>query len=484
MALTKAVTKYGTVVGVPVEGCTAFKGVPFAQPPVGELRFKAPVEPAPWEGEKLCDTFAPACIQLQRMAHGPAPKMAVSEDCLYMNIWTPAESAGKKLPVMFWVYGGGFQGGNAADPGFYGNYMAAMKDVVVVTFNYRCGPLGYFSLPQWGESSGNFGILDQAAAIKWVYENIEAFGGDPERILVFGQSAGGVSVRMLLCSPITRHMVRRAVVQSGGGLNEADPVRPADEYKKLCQETLDELGWTEADIMSCDPVELTEKLNEAGGKVLARYESGRIVGVFQPYIDGYTLPDVPGIMIANGDYNMDADVICGVVSGDDWMFSRKVQQSLPEEITSWRPFSLIPGFAWGRHQLKTGRKPIRTYYFEKERIGERKGPMYRPGIVPHSSDIAYVFGTYRDQERGHDALDEQFSQIMMSYWTNFAKTGDPNGEGLPQWPLFTQDCQKAIHFDNEGVRMDDLLTEDVYVRLMDYTEEHPGMLMNLDGFEK
>ncbi len=481
MSITKALTKYGALVGVEEKGCTVFKGVPFAKPPVGELRFKAPVETDPWEGELLCDSYSPAPIQLSRMAHSPAQKMNVSEDCLYLNVWTPAESTDEKLPVMFWIYGGGFQGGNAASPEFWGHYMA-QRGVVAVTVNYRLGPLGYFALPSWGERSGNFGVMDQGFALKWVYENIAAFGGDPERILVYGQSAGGVSVRMMLCSPVTRHMVRRAVVHSGGGLNEADPVRPADEYKRLCQGSLDALGWTEDDLMACDPVELTEKLNDAGKKFLETYETGRIVGVFQPYIDGYMLPDVPGVMIANGDYNLDADVICGTVSGDDWMFSRKVQQSLPEGFTSIRPFSLIPGFAWGRHNIKTGRKPIRTFYFEKERVGERKGPMYRPGTVPHSSDIPYFFGTYRDQERGHDDLDEVISDAMMRYWTNFARTGDPNEEGLPEWPLFTADCPKAMHFDNEGMRTDDMLVDDLHVRLMDYTEEHPGMLMDISDF--
>ena len=483
MAITKAITKYGVVTGTAERNCTSFRGIPFAKAPVGELRFHAPQEPTAWVGERICDTFSPACIQPARGPGGGDGKR-IEEDCLYLNIWTPANSAQEKLPVMFWIFGGGFTGGDGASREFNGKYLAD-HGVVVVTFNYRCGPMGFFSLPGW-EGSGNFGLLDQAAALKWVYENIASFGGDPERILVYGQSAGGVSTRMAICSPLTRHMVRRAVVESGGGLNEADPVRPEKEFQQLCSDTLQELGWSEEDLFTRNAREVSEKLMQAGQAVLSRRESGRIVGVFQPYVDHVCLPDVPGVMIANGDYNTDADIIVGTVSGDDWMFSRKVQNVIPASLGGTRPFSLIPGFAWGRHQLKNGGPAIRTFYFEKEREEYKSGRMYRPGTVPHSSEIAYVFGTLVDKFNSLDPVDEMLSDAMMRYWTNFAKTGDPNlpdGDGLPRWPKFTEDCQMAMHMDNDGLRMENLLNDPAYVRLMNYTEEHPGMLMNLDDFE-
>ena len=481
MALLTAQTKYGAVRGVEEKGCTVFRGIPFAKPPVGELRFMPPVEPEAWDGIKVCDTFAPACIQGMRPG---GPKKNISEDCLYLNVWTPAEAAGEKLPVMFWIYGGGFQSGDGASPDMNGANLTK-HGVIVVTINYRCGPLGFFSLPEWGDRSGNFGLLDQAMALRWVYENISAFGGDPERILVFGQSAGGVSTRCMLVSPLTRHMVRRAIPESGGGLNEADPVHTKEEFQSLCSDTLSELGWTEKDIMERDPVEVLNALNESGRKVLERTESGRIVGVFQPYIDGYVLPDVPGVMILNGDYNTDAEVICVTVSGDDWMFSRKVQDVIPESLGGTRPFGLIPGFAWARRQVKTGGRPIRVLYFNRLREEYKESRMYRPGFAPHGSEIAYVFGNLDTRYRENSEFDLEVSDKLSRYWTNFAKTGDPNspdGEGLEQFPLFTAESPKAMLVDDSGFAMADLLTDDSIVRLMDYTEEHPGMLMSLEDF--
>lgn len=230
MAILKVLTKYGTVVGVPGKNArnTVFRGVPYAQPPVGALRFAPPKEPIPWDGELFCTEYSASSIQREPVS----PSIhTISEDSLYLNIWTPAESPEEKLPVMFWIHGGGFIAGSGTSPNFSGEALNA-HGVILVTINYRLGALGYLALPELLErdgTTGNYGLLDQIAALKWVHENITAFGGDPDNITVFGFSAGGMSTRMLMCSPLSRGMISKIIVESGGGITDSDYYRPLSE---------------------------------------------------------------------------------------------------------------------------------------------------------------------------------------------------------------------------------------------------------------
>lgn len=482
MALLTAKTKYGVVKGVVSEknaGHSIFKGIPFAKPPVGELRFAAPREPDCWEGELLCDQFPAACIQHLR----PDQNFTISEDSLYLNVFTPAQSAGEKLPVLFWIYGGGFIGGYCAEAEFDGEAIN-QQGAILVTVNYRLSALGFFSIPELTEKNGfagNVGLLDQIAALKWVHENIESFGGDPERVMIFGQSAGGMSVRMLLTSPLTEGLFSRAVPESGGGLNEGDRVRTREDFEGLCKKSMEYLGWTFEDIMTRDALEVNEKLNEAVRKIAPTHE----VGYFQPFVDGYTLTEVPGIKIARGEFK-DMPIMVATVAGDSWMFSRNVRSQLEGNNDYFRAFSYSPSQAWAQHQLENGRRPLYTFWLDKKQPEKDRG--YRHGQppygswAPHGSEIGYVFGTLVERGLPFDEKDVEISNILTQYWVNFAATGDPNAEGLPEWSLYTKEAPLTMHVGDDGCRMENIVLTENEQKVLDYTKTHPGMLCSLEGF--
>ena len=515
MAILTAKTKYGDVRGVPAAknaAHTVFRGIPYAKPPIGELRFSQPAEPESWSGVRLCDSFGPDCVQTDRGSGVQAAN--TSEDCLYLNVYTPANSADEKLPVLFWIYGGGFSGGRSSNPEFDGEAMNS-KGAILVTINYRCGALGFFALPELDERYGrstNLGLLDQIQALKWVHENISAFGGDPEKVMVFGQSAGGMSTRMLLTSPLTEGIMTRAIIESGGGLNEADPVRPAEEFKAICQSCMDKLGWTFEELMTKDAGEVCNSLNAVARDVV----EGPVVGVFQPFVDGVSLIDVPGKLVKAGKYH-DIPVACGTVAGDSKMFSVGVRSKMSEDMMDFaRGFALSPGQTWARYQIKTGRRPIYTFYMDREQPkgnfggpGGPGGPGGAPGgqggpggpggnrpnpfmggpnfgmQTPHSSEIAYVFGTlsYKEESRGmkFDEFDHQMSDAMTSYWVNFANSGDPNGEGLPNWPAYTADTPLTMHFADGYFKAEDVVQSEAELKVFEHTENNPGLLKTSEG---
>lgn len=469
--MEKVKVKQGWVKGKPgkLSGTTAYLGIPFAKAPVGELRYGAPQPTESWEGIRDCSEFQPSCIQLLRGEPFP-----VSEDCLYLNVYTPAQSSDERLPVMFWIYGGGFNGGRADTPILDGDEINR-RDVVLVTINYRCGVMGFCALPKW-DNAVNAGILDQIAALQWVKDNIAAFGGDPDRVTIFGQSAGGVSVRMLLTSPLSQGLFHRAIIQSGGGLNEADPIRPRNEFMDLCQRALDHLGWTEADLMKRDAMEITEAMNTAARACSETFE----VGFFQPFLDGYSITDVPGMLIAKGQYQ-DVPIICGTVAGDSWMFSRKVRNQLTD-VAHFRGLSYAASQAWAQLNMQAGRTPIYTYYMDRKQPMVpnphfRNGPPPYGVETPHTSDVAYVFGHREIAPLPFEQLDIELSRQMCSYWCNFAKYGDPNGEGLGYWP-----GDAAMHFGDHGCKAENIILTSQEQRILDYTIAHPGLLTNLEGF--
>lgn len=478
-------TNFGMAEGIAGKdpGVTVFRGIPYAKLPVGELRFRPPAQPEPWEGTRLFDAFSASCIQAGRPgAERPGEgKMNTSEDCLTLNIWTPARAAEERLPVLFWIYGGAFRGGSGADPEFDGEALAA-KGAVVVTFNYRCTALGFFSTKEMEErmrAGGNLGLLDQIAALRWVQNHIAAFGGDRERVTVFGQSAGGISVRMLLTSPLAKGLFSRAIVQSGGGLNEADPVRPKEEFQSLCRQCLEMLGWTEDDLMQKDADEVQEQLETAARDILA----GRELALFQPFLDGVSLTEVPGKAIAQG-AAADVPVICGTVAGDSWMFSRKVRGQI-ENPACFRGFSLSPSQSWGRRQQELGRAPIYTYYLDRKQppreMHFHRGAPPFGDFAPHSTEIAYVFGTLAARRQAHEPLDYAMSEQLQQYWVNFAATGDPNGPGLPAWPPFTE-TRQTLHIGDGGIAAENVVQNEAEERVIAYTMEHPGLLESLEGF--
>jgi len=476
MALIKASTRYGVVSGVRCENSknTIFKGIPYAKPPVGKLRFAPPQSPDPWEGVRVCDTWSSACIQQNRRHSPESEKLNTSEDCLYLNIWTPAESPDEKLPVMFWIHGGGFCNGAGFQKEFDGEAMNR-RGVILVTVNYRCGVLGFLALPQLTaaspmHASGNYGIQDEIMALKWVRENISAFGGDAGNITAFGQSAGGISTRMLLVSPLCRGLFQHAIVQSGGGLNEADAVRPLEEMSEICDKARLSLGFSLDDLMQKDAEEVHARMSEAVDTILEKKE----LFFFQPCIDGYSLFDVPGKSIHDGRF-ADMDIMCGTVSGDSMMFTRKVRDNLTDNPAAQRAFAYTPGISWARHQIRTGRKPIYTYFFERNLPGDSRG-------APHASELGYMFGTLSRLDRPWEPLDYALSEAMLDYWTNFAKHGSPNGGNQPAWTPFTEEAPFTMDISDNGLAVKDLTDNAEAEKVVAFIEAHPGFLVSLKDF--
>ncbi len=482
MALMEAKTRYGMVRGTPGNDprTTVFRGIPYGKPPVGALRFAPPCEPEPWNDVLVCDHFQNACIQYERrVSDGPrfyatssprecAADVPQSEDCLYLDVYTPARTPEEKLPVMVWIYGGCFNSGYSRHPAYDGEAINR-RGCILVTINYRCGVLGFLALD--GVARGNMGLLDQNLALKWVQENIGAFGGDRENVLIFGQSAGGMSVKFHLVSPLSRGLFHKAVIHSGGGLNGADPTRPAEELKEITRTCLERLGWTREDLMTGDPFEITLKLGDTAEDLLREKKE---LYVFQPCVDGYFLPEIPEISIQNGNL-ADVDLINSSVEGDSWMFSRKVRAELTDQPEVLRAFSYSPSQSMARVQNRLGAKPVYACYWERHVPGDDRG-------APHGCELQYLFGTLSRYPRPWTEYDAALSSLMTDYWTNFSKTGNPNGEGLPDWPAYTSETPVSLHITDGGVRAENIVDSPAAEHVIEFTIAHPGMLESLDGF--
>jgi len=429
-------TKYGQLQGIDQDGYTVFKGIPYAKPPVGDLRWKAPQAPEAWEGVRYADQFGNRCFQGDRppgdFYHKEffADKTYVppmSEDSLYLNIWTPAGSVGNKLPVAFWIHGGGFTGGFGTEREFDGDAFC-QKGVILVTINYRLGALGFLAhswLSQENEKglSGNYGILDQVAALKWVYENISGFGGDPSNITVFGQSAGSMSVQTLISSQLTEGMIAKAILQSGGGYNSGlNQDRSLEEAKELGEEFVRLTGATSlAELKALTPEKIQEVSTIMSMEVLMSIEANKQSAIslpFTPIIDGYLLKDGYNTLVDQGRYH-NIPYMIGSCQNDIGV--------TPEMIAKGERSQLYNGCVnWSLAGEKLGRKPSHVYYFSREMLGDDAGAF-------HSSELWYIFGTLRRCWRPKEEADYCLSEKMVGYWTNFARNGDPNGPGLPEW---------------------------------------------------
>lgn len=477
----------GYLKGIPAgnPAYTIFKGVPFAKAPIGERRWMAPEKIERWEGIRKCDEYAPAAIQYPGMMYHAEFKPAEvdeSEDCLYMNIWTPNLSPKKKLPVMFWIHGGAFTNGYCYEMEFDGEVFCK-REVILVTVPYRLAALGFFAHPELTarseeHSSGNYGVLDLIEALKWVKTNISAFGGDPHNITIFGQSAGGAMVQVLSTSPLTKGLFQHAIVQSGGGINSLGCGTSLKEAEEMGVQLCEATGYTISELMKLDGKTINKLLLAASEKLKPKSV------YFSPVVDGYVLSKAPGECIAENIHH-DVDYMTGSVSGDGSIFNHCPAQTKEQfkafikakygvfaaqwealfakemdmgEGIAARKYEndsapMVP-LAWAKAEQKNGRKPLYVYYFDRKMPGDNRGAF-------HSSELWYVFGTlnrcWRTLEEGFTPWDYALSDRMIDYWTNFAKTGNPNmgGRIVPTWTPYTTDCPLVMRFNETMPGMKD-----------------------------
>lgn len=456
----------GLVQGVKENSIAVFKGVPFAAPPVGALRWKAPQPVDKWDGVKKTTGFAASPYQA---GNPPAGK---SEDCLYLNVWTPAKSSKEKLPVLVWIYGGGFSFGSTAEPVCTGEHLAT-KGVVVVSIAYRVGKLGFLAHPELSAEnpnkvSGNYGLLDQIAGLQWVKNNIAAFGGDPKKVTIFGESAGGISVSMLCASPLAKGLFRGAISQSGGSFGPTRPTTYPGENMKTLQQA------------EANGKEFTQKAGVSSIADLRKLKVEELpiepgMGGAWPIIDGHVIPDDQYKLYKEGKYN-DVPVLIGYNSDEGASFSREktpkeyitnVQQrygKFADTLIKAYPAgeNSVPKTArdlmrdaafgwhtwtWARLQSQTGKSNVFLYYFDQHPDFPKDSPRYGFGS-PHGQEIPYVFKTLDKNNPQTREADIKLSETMSSYWTNFAKYGNPNIQGLPRWPVFNKESQQLMYLNS------------------------------------
>jgi para-nitrobenzyl esterase len=447
----------GWIQGTVINDLTIFKGIPFAAPPVGELRWKAPQPVEKWDGVLQAADYAPAPMQ------GGNPPSGKSEDCLYLNIWTPAKSAKEKLPVLVWIYGGGFSFGSTSEPVHNGEHLAR-KEVVLVSIAYRVGQLGFLAHPELSAAnpnnvSGNYGMLDQIAGLQWIQKNIASFGGDPDKVTIFGESAGGIAVSMLCASPLAKGLFHGAISQSGGSFGPTRPTTFPGENMKTLQQA-EEAGIDFAQRAGATSIaELREIVAE-------ELPAGWGMGSAWPIVDGYVIPGNQYTLYEAGQYN-DVPILVGYNSDEGLSFSpgRTPEEYITGVKLRYGPFAddLIKEYpvgetnvprtarnlmrdaafgwhtwSWARLQDQTGTSAVYFYYFDQHPDYPKDSPQYDHGS-PHGVDVAYVFQHLDPADPRTSESDIEIMEAMGTYWTNFAKYGNPNGEGVPEWPAFSEE---------------------------------------------
>jgi len=435
---------------------TVYKGVPYAAPPVGVLRWQPPRPLKPWKGVRKANEFSPACPQKLERAMLPWTEEfmhqgEMNEDCLYLNIWTGAEPGSEKRPVMVYIYGGGFtSGSNAVE--IYNGEALALKGVVVVSINYRVGPLGFLAHPELTkesshQTSGNYGLLDQASALWWVHKNISAFGGDPEQVTIFGQSAGAMSVAMLMESPLADGLFARAIIQSGPGLFPAEFLGGPTSLSVAEQAGLkyaEAKGASSLADLRALPVE--KLLDVPEGISIRPFRDGWVVPLnprnrsLVPVINGFTADDLgaggslgPAPEETVEAYRNEARQRYGDTAQTFLsLYPVETDADVPAmRRESGRDRARVSMYIWASKQAKKGRN-IFTYYFDRA-IPWPEHPEF--GAF-HSGELPYVFNNLNLLDRPWEDIDKTVADRMSSYWINFAGTGDPNGPDLPTWPPF------------------------------------------------
>ena len=459
----------GDVEGVLEGGLAVYKAIPYAAPPVGNLRWRAPQPAKAWEGVRKCDTFGPLPPQPTRP--GRTADM-MSEDCLYLGIATPAKSANEKLPVMVWIHGGGFQ------TEWYGGdlwKLLAQRGVVIVSVEYRTGALGFMAHPELSKEdpdghSGNYGLLDQICALQWVQRNIAHFGGDPSKVTIFGESAGAISCSMLCASPLAKGLFHGCISQSGGSFAPWSD-NPRSLGLDASQKGAEKQG-----------LAFQQHLKKKNLKQLRQMDAMSLCdgnvgfGGFWPCVDGYVICDDQYRLYERGEYN-DVPVIVMTNSDEGALFTPPTVKAEDYRQSATRMFGELadeamkvypcrtdeeawhangdtfrdlgfawPSYAWVNLQSKTGKSPAYAAYLaQPSTMSFSQNPLRRG--VAHADDIMYLNGQFLAQADQYPA-EAAVSEMIQQYWVNFAKTGNPNGAGLPYWPSFDETKPTTMQFSN------------------------------------
>jgi para-nitrobenzyl esterase len=483
----------------------AFKGIPYAAPPIGNLRWQAPQPPAHFHGTFAAKDFGPHCIQATSYPdmtfHDPGP----SEDCLTLNIWAPAGAKKGSLPVMVWIYGGGFVAGSTSEARQDGQFLA-QRNVIVVSMNYRLGIFGFMALPQLTaesphRASGNYGLLDQAAAIAWVKQNIRNFGGDPANITIFGESAGSFSVSSQMASPLTKPLIAKAIGESGGAFSSESL-----GYPSLAEAEQTGSAFAQS-ALGTDDVTALRKLSTE--QILAAATSaGNHHPRFGPDVDGYFLPKPVMEIYAAGEqahipllagWNADEGrgaVVMAKTKPTAVSFAAEAQTRYGADATEFLAayaastdaeavasagdlagdrFIALSTWLWIEAQVKTGTAPVYRYYFALGSPGDNFHPAALGAF--HSDEIEYVFGALDSRNIAvWRPEDRKLSDQVQQYWTNFARTGNPSGAtpnpDLPQWPTYHAPDWQIMRLDATSAASPDT-HRDRYL----FLENHPAKPM-------
>lgn len=471
----------GIVEGFVHDGVSTFKGIPFAQPPVGELRWRPPQPVKPWSGMKTTTDYGPDCPQLP-FPGDPSPlSREPREDCLVLNVWRPAQRPSAKLPVMVWIYGGANLFGGSS-PAIYDGSQFAKRGLVLVSFNYRVNRLGFFAHPALTKEApagplGNYAYMDQIAALKWVQSNIAAFGGDPANVTVFGESAGARSVLVLLTSPLAKGLFHKAVMQSNGAARDGSPARllkttspagvPSAETSGLEFAKANGISGEDAAALAALRSLSADKI--IAGLTMATSNSPTFAGQI---VDGSIILE-PTVKALKSDHFARVPIMVGATSADMGVSSAK---SIAEALA---PFgsnaddaldAYDPGktrnlnqirrlVAMDRTMIEPARFVARTfaaaripaYHYRFSYVADSMRKDWADG-APHASEIPFVFDTVKARY-GKDLTqsDAAMAELMISYWAAFAKTGDPNGPGRPDWPVCKGACDTILDFTNDGI---------------------------------
>lgn len=491
----------GLISGSEVDDVRVYLGIPFAAPPVGELRWRPPQAPEPWDGIRACDTYGPSCPQPGADGFSLLPVGETDEDCLYLNVWAPAAAVSPggsddgqpggsgKLPVMVWIHGGSFATGSGSQAMYSGANLARLG-AVVVTINYRLGPLGFLAHPELSAedpsgASGNYGLLDQVAALEWVRDNIAGFGGDPENVTVFGESAGGMSVCNLMVSPGAEGLFARGIVQSGPFDSQAagmDAVLPLAEAEETGRELSRKLGCDEApDELAALRDVPADRLVAATGQTMSLGPGG--LG-FVPVVDGVVLPDDPAALFAAGELH-DVDLLVGANADEANLFLMGMPGQSTAQLTEfvreiYAPYddevlALFPDEVYGSTRAALSKAVtvmgfVASARFAAASVAEAGGDAYLYHFTRrspftlglgafHSVEIPYVFGNSMLMLDVSGGVDGELSQAMMRYWVSFAQDGDPDGpvpaEGgadapeRPSWPVYDPSTDLSLFLDSD-----------------------------------